>query len=150
MRPTKDEYFLKMLRLVASRSTCGRRAVGAIIVDEHGHILATGYNGVPMGMIHCIDSPCPGRGDQPGDSSRCLAVHAEQNALMQCSRLDLADTIYVSNTPCFTCAKMIANTNIRRVVSAEPYADKEGRAVLAAAGKRLVEHGAEQVKESVS
>lgn len=134
MRPSHDDYFLKILELVAARSTCARRAAGAIIVSEHNHILATGYNGVPQHFPHCIESPCEGVEDEPGNSSRCLAVHAEQNAIIQCDRLDLGRTIYVSCTPCFTCAKMIGNTLIRRVVGQETYADRTGLAVLLKAG----------------
>lgn len=131
-RPSLDVYFLDMLKLVAARSTCVRRAVGAIITDEAGHVLSMGYNGVPAGMRHCIDSPCEGANDPAGDSSRCLAVHAEQNALLQCKTLNLAHTIYTSCTPCFVCAKMIVNTPIRRVVCGTTYPDAAGHAVLIA------------------
>jgi len=134
MRLNHDEYYLQMLDLVAARSTCARRAVGAIITDTKHHILSTGYNGVPSGFTHCIDTPCVGRYDPPGDSSRCMAVHAEQNALLQCSRLDLAAVMYTSCVPCFTCAKMIVNTHITRVVALKTYADTTGLSVLEAAG----------------
>lgn len=139
MRPRaeRDAYFLRMLELVASRGTCARRKVAAIIVDARDHILATGYNGVPRGFPHCIESPCPGRDDPPGDSRRCEAVHAEQNALLQCRDLERAATIYASCSPCFTCAKLIANTNITRVVCLEPYTDSAGWDVLFRAGKEL-------------
>ena len=129
-RLTLDQYFMRMLALVAGRSTCGRRAVGAIIVDSMGHVLAMGYNGVPSGLLHCTNYPCQGRHDTPGNTDQCQAVHAEQNALLQCHRLDLAHTIYVSCTPCFTCAKMIANTKIERVVVGERYADDRGKRIL--------------------
>lgn len=138
MRPSRDEYFVQMLDLVASRSTCARRAVGAIIIDEIGHILSTGYNGVPRGFQHCTETPCLGATDKPGDTSRCDATHAEMNALLQCFRLDLAHTIYVSCSPCFTCAKLIANTSIRRVVCCEMYADEHE--VLREAGIELSLH----------
>lgn len=131
-----DDYFLEILKLLSLRSTCRRRAVGAIIVDEYHHVLSTGYNGVPRGQFHCIDekTPCPGVDDPPGDTRRCHAVHAEQNALLQCSRIDLARTLYVSCTPCFQCAKMIANTNITMVVCLEEYKDADGLEVLRRAG----------------
>src|SRR5258708_3001642 len=105
MRLSRDDYFLEMLHLVANRSTCARRAVGTIITDDRGHILATGYNGVPRGFTHCTDSPCLGVNDPKGDTGRCMAIHAEINALLQCSRLDLAHALYVSASPCFACAK---------------------------------------------
>lgn len=138
LRPTRDEYFMSILRAVADRSTCARRKVGAIITTEDGRILATGYNGPPRGFPHCIETPCAGRNDPPGDSRRCVAVHAEVNALLQCWRVDLAHTIYVSCTPCFSCAKMLANTSIKRVVCSEPYADFEGASLLAALGIKIV------------
>lgn len=138
MRISHDEYFLNMLDLVASRSTCPRRSVGAIIVDAHNTVLSTGYNGVPRGFDHCTDNPCPGRHDQAGDSSRCLAVHAEQNALLQCHRPDLMHTLYASCSPCFTCAKMIANTSIKRIVCRTFYAESEGVKVLMARGIEFV------------
>lgn len=133
-RLTHDEYYLKMLSLVAQRSTCARRAVGAIIVDEKHRVLSTGYNGVPNNFMHCITHPCLGASDPSGDTRRCMAVHAETNAVLQCSRLDLAHTIYVSCAPCFSCAKMLCNTNIKRVVCLEDYSDTDGRSALAIAG----------------
>jgi dCMP deaminase len=138
MRDTRDEYYLKMLALVAGRSTCGRRLVGAIITDEAGHVLSTGYNGTPIGIPHCTEVACDGRFDPPGDSSRCLSVHAEQNVLLQCTRLDLAYNLYISCTPCFVCAKLIVNTPIKRVICQEAYADVTGLWLLAQRGIKLI------------
>ena len=129
-RLNKQEYFLAMLKLVAARSTCVRRAVGAIITDKDGHVLSTGYNGVPRDFDHCTSVNCEGAKDKPGDTSNCMAVHAEQNALLQCCDLSRAHTIYTSCVPCFVCAKMIANTNIEMVVCETDYADKRGLMVL--------------------
>lgn len=131
-RPSLDNYFLEMLGLVSSRSTCGRRAVGAIITDIYGHVLSMGYNGVPSGIDHCIDVPCAGRHGKPGESAHdlCLAVHAEANAILQCQRLDLASVMYCSCSPCFNCAKLIANTEIIRIVCLEEYNDDVGRELL--------------------
>jgi len=100
-----------------------RRKVGAIIVDEKYHILSTGYNGVPSGFKHCIDEPCIGAKDPTGNSERCMAVHAEVNAMLQCSRINDARTLYVSCTPCIGCAKMICNTPIKRIIASSAYAD---------------------------
>lgn len=119
-----------MLKLVAARSTCIRRKVGAIITDRDGHVLSTGYNGVPKNFDHCIDVPCLGAGSKPGDTSLCMAVHAEQNALLQCADLSRAYAMYCSCTPCFICSKMIANTEIQTVLCVEEYADKTGLTVL--------------------
>lgn len=137
-RPTRTEYYLAMLKLVASRSTCARRAVGAIITDKEGHVLSTGYNGVPANFEHCVDVPCRGATDKPGDNTYCMAVHAEQNAIMQCHNLDSASTIYVTCTPCFSCAKMVANTKITLVIAEQDYADQRGKDVLSEAGVALV------------
>jgi dCMP deaminase len=134
VRPDIHNYFIEMLELVASRATCARRKVGAIITSEDNHILSTGYNGVPRGFKHCIDFPCAGAGDKPGDSRNCLAIHAEQNALLQCVDLKNANTMYTSCTPCFECAKLIANTDIHKIYTKELYTDRRGMSVLAKAG----------------
>ena len=133
-RPNKQEYFLQMLALVASRSTCIRRKVGAVITDKDGHVLSTGYNGVPRNFDHCIDVPCAGANQQAGNTTSCMAVHAEQNALLQCLDLPRAHIIYCSCCPCFVCAKLIANTNIQVVICQETYADTQGLEVLIEAG----------------
>ena len=128
-----------MLELVAKRSTCARRRVGAIVTDERGRVLATGYNGVPSGFDHCTETPCAGTQDAAGDTRNCLAVHAEQNALLQLEgAAPQAHTIYTSCSPCFVCAKLIANTRIRRVVFTEAYADATGAAVLMTKGIEVV------------
>lgn len=140
-RLSRDEYYLQMLNLVAARSTCPRRQVGAIIVDEQGHVLSTGYNGPPRNRPHCIDTPCPGRHDERGNSDRCEAVHSEINALLQCQDIERAATIYVTCTPCYSCAKAICNTNIRRVVAYEPYiGDVRGHNLLRACGITVIIH----------
>lgn len=119
-----------MMRMVAMRSTCPRRLVGAIITTEKGHVLATGYNGVPSGFPHCTDKPCAGATDPSGDTSRCEAIHAEVNAILQCHRLDLAHTLYVNCTPCFKCALQILNTPIQRIVCSYRYTDDGGLDLL--------------------
>jgi dCMP deaminase len=136
-RPTLDDYYLQILEVLAERSTCKRRAVGAIITDERGRILGTGYNGVPRNVVHCIEQPCLGVGDKPGDNTRCIAVHAEVNAVLQTRALEDAHTIYVTCTPCFSCAKMIANTSIKRIVVRQPYADLAGERLLKQAGIKV-------------
>jgi len=129
-RPNLDVYFMRMLRLVASRSTCSRRKVGAIITDNKGHVLSMGYNGVVSGATHCTDEPCAGALDKSGDSSRCQAVHAEMNAVLQCRAPERAAVIYTSTFPCFTCAKVIVNVGITRVVFEEDYPDTLGKELL--------------------
>lgn len=136
-RLTHDEYYLQMLDLVSVRSTCGRRAVGAIIVDQKHRVLSTGYNGVPWGRTHCTDEPCAGRYDVAGNNTRCEAVHAEVNAILQCKNLDLAWKIYVTCSPCFSCVKMLCNTAIRTIVCIERYTDVYGLQLLQAQGITL-------------
>ena len=106
-----------MARLVALRSTCRRRQVGCILVDSNNHIAATGYNGVPKGFIHCLDQPCKGA-DAPSGTrlNECKAVHAEMNALLQLQSTDIL-TAYITVTPCFDCSKVLANSNVKKIVS---------------------------------
>jgi dCMP deaminase len=124
MRLEKDDYFLHIAKLVSMRATCVRRQVGCVIVDEHNHILATGYNGVPMNYRHCTDVKCAGA-DMPSGTglNACMATHAEQNALLQCKNIFEINTIYCTTSPCPTCAKLIANTSCKRVVYSEMYSD---------------------------
>ena len=136
-RPNPDSYFLDMLKLVGTRSTCIRRQVGAIIVSVDNHVLATGYNGVPRGLVHCIDQPCLGANDESGNSDRCLAVHAEINALLQCQDLTQAFAMFTSVMPCFACAKAIANTSIKKLVCVEGYADTRGQQLMEQCGLRV-------------
>jgi dCMP deaminase len=138
MRSSIDTYYLDILRLVALRSTCHRRKVGAIITDGTGHVLSTGYNGVPSGVAHCIEEPCDGVFDPPGDTTRCMAVHAEINALLQCADLSRARVMYISCVPCFACAKAILNTAIRRIVVTEVYKDDRGATLLIDRGVELI------------
>ena len=130
-RPNIDEYMMNILRVVATRATCARRRVGAVITDEKGHILATGYNGVPSGFPHCTDTPCAGAGDQPGDNTKCCAVHAETNAILQAGdRIAKATRMYCSATPCFSCAKLLIGTPIKVVIAEQLYADRAGLSLL--------------------
>ena len=116
-----DEYFLQIAKLVAERSTCRRRRVGCGLVDSKNHIVATGYNGVPSGFTHCLDAPCEGADSPSGtDLDKCLAVHAEVNAFLQLTSEDKL-TAYLSTTPCFTCAKMLCNSSVVRIVANEWY-----------------------------
>jgi dCMP deaminase len=137
-RQSLDQYFLDMLPVIATRATCRRRQVAAIITDVSGHILSTGFNGVPSGYPHCVDMPCPGAADEPGNTSNCMAIHAEQNAIIQCTALERAHVIYCSTSPCFVCCKLIANTRIRRVVYETEYADARGLVVLHNLGRELM------------
>jgi dCMP deaminase len=128
-RPSWDEYFLEMSKLVAKRSTCLRRSVGAVLVKDK-RILATGYNGAPRGLKHCIDIGCIRQRLKIPSGERhelCRALHAEQNALIQASLYGISlagSTLYATNQPCVICAKMLINAGIKEVVIADGYPDK--------------------------
>ncbi len=137
-RPNWDEYFLKLLETLRLRGTCPRRQCSALIVDEKHNLLSTGYNGSPRGIVHCIDHPCGGQDDKPGDVSNCIALHSEENAVLQLGVSDTRmSTMYCTNKPCFHCAKIICQTSIIRVVFLEDYADNRGAQLLRRKGIRL-------------
>jgi dCMP deaminase len=127
-RPGWDEYFLEIARLVARRSTCLRRKVGALVVKDR-RILATGYNGTPSGIRHCADVGCLREKLKIPSGERhelCRGLHAEQNVLLQASLHGVSlkeSTIYVTNQPCIICAKMIINAGVKEVVMADHYPD---------------------------
>lgn len=126
-RESKDEYFLKIAKLVSTRSTCPRRSVGCVITNKYSHIKATGYNGVPRNFPHCTDKPCGGESQESSKGlSSCMATHAEQNALLQCDNVMDIETIYITTSPCITCAKLIANTSCKEVIYSEEYTDTSG------------------------
>jgi dCMP deaminase len=96
-----------------------------VITDHLNHILSTGYNGVPSGQPHCIDFPCEGIEFPSGYGlDLCKAQHAEVNAIVQCRDLQSANTIYITVSPCMSCMKMIAATNIRKIVTKELYSEE--------------------------
>lgn len=137
-RPSLDEYFVNWLAIAASRSTCARRAVAAIITDSKGRVLSTGYNGVAPGQPHCINVPCPGASDEPGNNRRCEAIHAEVNAITDLrGNFERASRLYCSCTPCFDCCKLILATAIKRVVVIEEYADRSGLDLLHRGGVKV-------------
>lgn len=116
-RPTWDQYFMQLARTAATRSTCDRASVGCLIVQHH-RVLVTGYNGAPSGLPHCDeDGHLFADPDRPDHCLRTL--HAEQNALIQAALHGVSTnngTAYVTHAPCLTCAKMLINAGIRRVV----------------------------------
>lgn len=120
MRKSWDKYFMAIAREVATRSTCDRKHVGAVIVREK-MILATGYNGSIRGLPHCDDE-----GHLMEDNHCVRTVHAEANAIVQAARngIRVEDAgIYVTASPCFGCFKLVANSGIRRIVFGEFYRD---------------------------
>ena len=158
MRPTRDEWGLQLAQVTASRSTCLRRSVGCVLVDKRGHILATGYNGVAAGAKHCNESTtecyltpaglarristvehphaCPGAQSPSGTNlDGCQAIHAEQNALLQCRNVWEIHTCYVTASPCMTCVKLLLNTSCQRIVFKEDYPHSEARVLWENAGR---------------
>lgn len=122
MRPDHDSYFLSLALLVSSRGTCARRKVGCVLVDERKHIIATGYNGVASGLEHCIDTPCAGASAPSGTGlDLCEAIHAEQNALLQCKDVYSIHTAYCTDSPCISCVKLLMNTSCQRIVFIREY-----------------------------
>jgi len=126
-RPSWDAYFMQIAHLVATRATCPRRSVGALIVKDR-HILATGYNGAPSGLTHCPEDG--GINDWPKGCLRaghCIrSLHAEQNALLQAAKFGIScdgATMYVTCQPCNACAKMVINGGINRVIYEGDYPD---------------------------
>jgi dCMP deaminase len=119
-RASWDAYFLDLARVTASRATCARRSHGAVIVQGR-RIVATGYNGGPAGYPHCIEGACPrATSDAPQghDYDRCIAIHAEANALLFSSPEEREGaTLYCTGAPCFGCAKLIANSGVAEVVA---------------------------------
>jgi dCMP deaminase len=131
-----DEYWMKIVNDVATRSTCLRRQIGALVV-KNNVIVSTGYNGAPKGFPHCLDVGC--RRDKLNIASgerheECVGVHAEQNALLQAGRDAEGATLYVNAYPCKICAKLIINAGIIKVVIMGDYSDKEGLEYLKIAG----------------
>jgi len=143
-RPSWDEYFMAIAELVSSRSTCLRRKVGAVIVKDK-RILATGYNGAPTGLPHCLDIGCLREKLHIPSGERqelCRGLHAEQNAILQAatnSRITLkGSVIYVTCQPCITCAKMIVNAGIKKIFIRDGYPDKFAREILKEAKIELI------------
>lgn len=138
-RPSWDEYFATLADQVSTRTTCERRAVGAVIVKDN-RILATGYNGVPVGMEHCGKVGCLREklGVPSGERQEiCRGLHAEQNAIIQAARygIDISGAkIYITTQPCITCAKMLINAGISEIIYANPYPDELSLGMLDEAG----------------
>jgi dCMP deaminase len=130
-RPSWDEYFMQIAFTVAERSTCNRAQVGAVLVRDR-RILTTGYNGAPSGLPHCEEI-----GHLIIDGHCVRTLHAEQNAIIQGALHGISiagATAYVTHQPCLTCAKMLINSGIQRVVYAGNYPDLNSRDFLQTAG----------------
>ncbi len=131
MLTSKDIKYMNLCRYIAKTfSTCGKKKYAAVILDSNNHVIGMGYNGGASGMQHCEDGGCPRmlEGSNAGSIyDNCIAVHAEQNALLHCDYSSGPNKIYVNGPPCYTCAKLIANSTIKHIyyVENKEYADWE-------------------------
>jgi dCMP deaminase len=154
-RPDWDAYFMEIAEVVAKRSTCLRRHIGAVIVKDR-RILATGYNGAPSGLPHCLDLGC--MRDEQGIPSGtrheiCRALHSEQNAIIQAALYGVATrgaTLYCTHQPCSLCAKTLINAGVTRVVFEGDYPDNFAIEMLELAGVELVRYTRELKSPEVS
>ncbi|NLJ87896.1 MAG: cytidine deaminase [Epulopiscium sp.] len=143
MRPSWDEYFMEIVDLIKERSTCLRRQVGALIVNDK-RILSTGYNGAPTGCSHCEEVGCLREKLQIPSGQRhelCRALHAEQNAIVQAAMYGISvqgGTLYVTHQPCVMCAKMAINAGIKRIVFKGDYPDELSKELLEEAGIEVI------------
>ncbi len=139
VRPSKDEYFMALAFLVSERTTCLRRSVGAVLVND-GRVLSTGYNGSPRDMAHCQDLGCMRKtlGIKSGTRHElCRGVHAEQNAIIQAaiSGVSTRDaTLYSTTHPCGLCAKLLINSRVAEVVYCGEYRDDLAKELLEVSG----------------
>ncbi len=139
VRKSWDEYFMSIADLVAERSTCMRRHVGAVIVKDK-RIVATGYNGAPSGISHCSEAGCLREQLKIPAGERheiCRGTHAEQNAIIQAATFGAnisGGTIYTTHQPCFICTKMLINAHITGIIYREEYPDDLAIKMLKEAG----------------
>ena len=151
-RPSWDEYFMQIAILVSSRSTCLRRKVGAIIVKDK-RILTTGYNGVPRGLAHCGEVGClrEKMGIPSGKNQElCRGLHAEQNAIIQAALHGITiqnGYLYCTEQPCITCAKMIINSGIIKILYLNSYPDELARTLLREAGVEEINYEIKKISE---
>ena len=109
-------------------STCGKKKYAAVLVDDNGHIVGIGYNGGPSGFAHCEDGGCPRFQEMSESGSsydNCIAVHAEANALLHSDYSSNPSRLYINGPPCFSCAKLIANSTIKQVFYIEDESYRE-------------------------
>ena len=125
----KDKQYMQLCFETARIfSTCGKKKYAAVLVDDNGHIVGIGYNGGPSGFAHCEDGGCPRFQEMSESGSsydNCIAVHAEANALLHSDYSSNPSRLYVNGPPCFSCAKLIANSTIKKVFYIEDESYRE-------------------------
>ena len=143
-RPSWDVYFMNLTPYIATRSTCIRRQVGALIVKDK-QIVSTGYNGAPRGVRHCYETGCLRQelGIPSGERHElCRSIHAEANALMQAARNGVSTNgayIYCTDEPCSLCMKMMINAGIRRIFYTHAYPDKLSKSLAKETGIEVIQ-----------
>lgn len=168
MRPTREKWAMNLVAATAKRATCIRRQVGCVLLNKRGFVLATGYNGVASGMPHCnevkheyvVDGvlysttvpyhreikvfphACTGALSPSGTNlDGCEAIHAEQNALLQCSDVHDIHECFVSCSPCITCTKLLLNTSCQNIFFLEEYPSQLGKELWERSGRRWIKFG---------
>ena len=137
-----SEWAMRLAETTSLRATCVRRRVGCVLLNERRHVLATGYNGVHAGAVHCnsaalVDGErvfphaCPAAFLPSGQGlDGCHAIHAEQNALLQCHDVYSIYAAFVTTAPCVTCTKLLLNTSCELIVFRGDYPHSEASAAL--------------------
>lgn len=144
-RPSWDDYFMEITRTVSKRSTCLRRKVGAVLVKDL-RIIATGYNGAPAGIKHCLETGCLREELKIPSGERhelCRALHAEQNVIIQAARHGVSvanSTLYCTNMPCIICTKMLINAGIKEIIFSNEYRDSMSLDMLKEAEVKIRKH----------
>ncbi len=134
-RPSWDQYFMDIAKLVSTRSTCLRRQVGAVLVKDK-NIIATGYNGVARGLVHCSERGCLRSELNIPSGERhemCRGIHAEQNAIIQAALHGVSTdkaVLYCTDQPCILCSKMLINAGITTVYFQGDYPDDLAKEML--------------------
>jgi len=141
-RPSREFIWIQAVQLFATRSTC-LKANGAILVKEN-KLIAQGYNGSPSGRPHCIDlEEC-----EVGPDGGCIrTVHAEANVICMAAKFGISvegSTLYSTSSPCYTCAKLLVNSGIKKMVYLEEYRDPSGKELLKSCGVEVVKYGNEK------
>jgi dCMP deaminase len=142
-RLSRDAVCMQIAEVVSQRGTCGRAQVGAILARK-GRVLATGYNGPPSGLPHCLDRGGCSDVDRANSNGCPRSVHAEANCIAFAARYGIrtqSATLYCTHLPCLKCAELIINAGIRRVVYATDYRIKDGEILLQQAGVDIIYYG---------
>lgn len=136
-RLTIPQWAMELVDVTAKRSTCIRRQVGCVLLNERNHVLSTGYNGAAAGLPHCNESGfCAKSGFASGEGlDYCVAIHAEQNALLQCRNVYEIHSVFVTASPCITCTKLLLNTSARTIIYRDEYPHPEAKCMWLASGK---------------